>query len=72
MNLTKIKRECVEEIHRRKFLIPGDRSVMLQVHHLRQGGVLKGKPRFVDFNLPPPNWGAHFTPWVTEMSSAYP
>ncbi|OVA01818.1 Leucine-rich repeat [Macleaya cordata] len=34
--------------------------------------VLKGKPRFADFNLVPPNWGAHFTPWVTEMSSAYP
>ncbi|KAF8406072.1 hypothetical protein HHK36_008152 [Tetracentron sinense] len=34
--------------------------------------VLKGKPRFADFNLVPPNWGAHFTPWVSAMSVAYP
>ncbi|RZC55609.1 hypothetical protein C5167_014459 [Papaver somniferum] len=34
--------------------------------------VLKGKPRFADFQLVPQNWGAHFTPWVTEMSLAYP
>ncbi|KAK9270650.1 hypothetical protein L1049_026232 [Liquidambar formosana] len=34
--------------------------------------VLKGKPRFADFNLMPPNWGAHFLPWVTAMASAYP
>ncbi|KAF8404677.1 hypothetical protein HHK36_009565 [Tetracentron sinense] len=34
--------------------------------------VLKGKPRFADFNLVPLNWGAHFTPWVTAMAEAYP
>ncbi|KAJ4701416.1 Transport inhibitor response 1-like protein [Melia azedarach] len=34
--------------------------------------VLKGKPRFADFNLMPPDWGAHFTPWVSVMAKAYP
>lgn len=34
--------------------------------------VLKGKPRFADFNLFPTNWGAHFTPWVSSFSSVYP
>ncbi|KAJ0024850.1 hypothetical protein Pint_08426 [Pistacia integerrima] len=34
--------------------------------------VLKGKPRFADFNLMPPDWGAHFTPWVSVMATAYP
>ncbi|KAJ4963427.1 hypothetical protein NE237_023366 [Protea cynaroides] len=34
--------------------------------------VLKGKPRFADFSLVPPNWGAHFFPWVSAMASAYP
>ncbi|GAV66803.1 hypothetical protein CFOL_v3_10313, partial [Cephalotus follicularis] len=34
--------------------------------------VLKGKPRFADFNLMPPNWGAHFAPWVLAMAKAYP
>lgn len=34
--------------------------------------VLKGRPRFADFNLMPPNWGAHFAPWVAAMASAYP
>ncbi|XP_043712846.1 transport inhibitor response 1-like protein [Telopea speciosissima] len=34
--------------------------------------VLKGKPRFADFSLVPINWGAHFSPWVTAMSSANP
>ncbi|KAF9622982.1 hypothetical protein IFM89_035697 [Coptis chinensis] len=34
--------------------------------------VLKGKPRFADFNLIPVNWGAHFKPWSTCMTSAYP
>lgn len=34
--------------------------------------VLKGKPRFADFNMMPPNWGAHFAPWVTAMAAAYP
>ncbi|KAA8538148.1 hypothetical protein F0562_027756 [Nyssa sinensis] len=33
---------------------------------------LKGKPRFADFNLMPPNWGAHFTPWVAAMAYSYP
>lgn len=34
--------------------------------------VLKGKPRFADFNMLPPNWGAHFSPWVSAMAVAYP
>lgn len=34
--------------------------------------LLKGKPRFADFNMMPPNWGAHFAPWITTMASAYP
>ncbi|KAK6940219.1 COI1, F-box [Dillenia turbinata] len=34
--------------------------------------VLKGKPRFADFNLMPPDWGAHFAPWVTATAAAYP
>ncbi|KAG1366577.1 transport inhibitor response 1-like protein [Cocos nucifera] len=34
--------------------------------------VLKGKPRFADFNLVPNNWGAHFHPWVSAMAAAYP
>ncbi|XWS23951.1 hypothetical protein CRYUN_Cryun28dG0059800 [Craigia yunnanensis] len=33
---------------------------------------LKGKPRFADFNLMPPDWGAHFNPWVLAMTKAYP
>ncbi|XP_004299699.1 PREDICTED: transport inhibitor response 1-like protein [Fragaria vesca subsp. vesca] len=33
---------------------------------------IKGKPRFADFNLMPPNWGAHFRPWVSAMAKAYP
>ncbi|KAH9319760.1 hypothetical protein KI387_021529, partial [Taxus chinensis] len=33
---------------------------------------LKGKPRFADFNLVPPNWGANLTPWVSAMALAYP
>ncbi|KAF5456038.1 hypothetical protein F2P56_025553 [Juglans regia] len=33
---------------------------------------IKGRPRFADFNLMPPDWGAHFAPWVTAMASAYP
>ncbi|KAG7966494.1 hypothetical protein I3843_08G054100 [Carya illinoinensis] len=33
---------------------------------------IKGRPRFADFNLMPIDWGAHFTPWVTAMASAYP
>ncbi|KAK0576978.1 hypothetical protein LWI29_026111 [Acer saccharum] len=34
--------------------------------------VLKGKPRFADFNLMPPTWGAHFGPWVSSMTKFYP
>ncbi|XP_010266476.1 PREDICTED: transport inhibitor response 1-like protein isoform X2 [Nelumbo nucifera] len=34
--------------------------------------VLKGKPRFADFSLVPPNWGAQFFPWVSAMAAAYP
>ncbi|KAG0487037.1 hypothetical protein HPP92_009132 [Vanilla planifolia] len=34
--------------------------------------ILKGKPRFADFNLVPLGWGACFTPWVFAMASAYP
>ncbi|KAF2291604.1 hypothetical protein GH714_026079 [Hevea brasiliensis] len=33
---------------------------------------LKGKPRFADFNLMPPTWGAYFAPWVSAMAKAYP
>lgn len=33
--------------------------------------VLKGKPRFADFSLLPPDWGAHFTPWVSGMANVY-
>ncbi|KAL3592274.1 hypothetical protein D5086_010914 [Populus alba] len=33
---------------------------------------LKGKPRFADFNLMPPYWGAHFAPWVSAMAMTYP
>uniref|UniRef100_A0A7N0U167 Transport inhibitor response 1-like protein n=1 Tax=Kalanchoe fedtschenkoi TaxID=63787 RepID=A0A7N0U167_KALFE len=34
--------------------------------------LLKGKPRFADFQLMPHDWGAHFAPWVTAISDAYP
>ncbi|XP_010445996.1 PREDICTED: transport inhibitor response 1-like protein [Camelina sativa] len=34
--------------------------------------VLKGKPRFADFNLMPPDWGANFAPWVSTMAKSYP
>ncbi|KAK4803743.1 hypothetical protein SAY86_003560 [Trapa natans] len=34
--------------------------------------VIKGRPRFADFNLMPQNWGAHFGPWVATMGKAYP
>eukprot|EP01018_Ginkgo_biloba_P008322 Gb_35574 [translate_table: standard] len=33
---------------------------------------LKGKPRFADFNLVPPNWGAHLSPWISAMAQVYP
>lgn len=32
---------------------------------------IKGKPRFADFSLLPPDWGAHFAPWVNSMAEAY-
>ncbi|KAK1314387.1 Transport inhibitor response 1-like protein [Acorus calamus] len=32
---------------------------------------LKGKPRFADFNLLPPGWGAHFGPWAFAFAAAY-
>ncbi|KAJ0981328.1 hypothetical protein J5N97_009583 [Dioscorea zingiberensis] len=35
------------------------------------GVVLKGKPRFADFGLVPPGWGARFSPWAAALSSAY-
>lgn len=34
--------------------------------------VLKGKPRFSDFNLVPPNWGADIHAWLVVFASAYP
>ncbi|XP_058087903.1 transport inhibitor response 1-like protein [Magnolia sinica] len=34
--------------------------------------VLKGKPRFADFNLVPPNWGAHFATWVSALANGCP
>ncbi|PKA59495.1 Transport inhibitor response 1-like protein [Apostasia shenzhenica] len=34
--------------------------------------VLKGKPRFADFNLVPLGWGSRFSPWVAAMAVAYP
>ncbi|CAJ1971710.1 unnamed protein product [Sphenostylis stenocarpa] len=33
---------------------------------------VKGKPRFADFDLMPPDWGAHFTPWASALAQAYP
>ncbi|PIA32158.1 hypothetical protein AQUCO_04500035v1 [Aquilegia coerulea] len=33
---------------------------------------LKGKPRFSDFNLVPPNWGADIHLWLVAFASAYP
>ncbi|KAJ6812840.1 uncharacterized protein M6B38_145890 [Iris pallida] len=34
--------------------------------------VLKGKPRFADFGLVPPEWGARLGPWVSAAAPAYP
>ncbi|EHA8588798.1 transport inhibitor response 1-like protein [Cocos nucifera] len=34
--------------------------------------VLKGKPRFADFSLVPPRWGAGFYPWLAALVPAYP
>lgn len=33
---------------------------------------LKGKPRFSDFNLVPPNWGADVHSWLLSFASKYP
>ena len=33
---------------------------------------IKGKPRFSDFNLVPPNWGADIHSWLVVFASAYP
>ncbi|KAK6917463.1 Transport inhibitor response 1 domain [Dillenia turbinata] len=33
---------------------------------------IKGKPRFSDFNLVPPNWGADIQAWLFAFASAYP
>lgn len=33
---------------------------------------LKGKPRFSDFSLVPPNWGADIHSWLMVFSSSYP
>lgn len=33
---------------------------------------LKGKPRFSDFNLVPPNWGADIHSWLVAFASTYP
>ncbi|MCO5599050.1 hypothetical protein L7F22_053149 [Adiantum nelumboides] len=30
--------------------------------------ILKGRPRFSDFNLVPPNWGASVQPWLQELA----
>ncbi|MCO5604737.1 hypothetical protein L7F22_058907 [Adiantum nelumboides] len=34
--------------------------------------ILKGKPRFSDFGLVPPNWGGFADPWVSGLVLAYP
>ncbi|KAH9796707.1 protein TRANSPORT INHIBITOR RESPONSE 1 [Citrus sinensis] len=33
---------------------------------------LKGKPRFSDFNLVPPNWGADIHAWLVAFAAKYP
>lgn len=33
---------------------------------------LKGKPRFSDFGLVPPRWGASAGPWIATLAHAYP
>ena len=33
---------------------------------------LKGKPRFSDFNLVPPNWGANIHSWLVVFAKKYP
>ena len=34
--------------------------------------ILKGKPRFSDFNLVPENWGADIHPWLVCFAKAFP
>ncbi|KAG1334613.1 transport inhibitor response 1-like protein [Cocos nucifera] len=34
--------------------------------------VLKGKPRFADFELVPAGWGARFSPWLAALATANP
>ncbi|GFS43989.1 RNI-like superfamily protein [Actinidia rufa] len=46
------------------------RRVMERFRHVT-AMTIKGKPRFADFNMIPPNWGANFTPWVTSMAHCY-
>lgn len=33
---------------------------------------IKGKPRFADFGLVPPFWGADADPWISALAAAYP
>ncbi|KAF5740175.1 F-box family protein [Tripterygium wilfordii] len=47
------------------------RRVTSRFTHVRSV-MLKGRPRFADFNLMPLNWGAHFAPWVNAMVKPYP
>lgn len=34
--------------------------------------VIKGKPRFADFGLTPPNWGANSSRWISGLAESYP
>nr|AVV48462.1 F-box protein [Bassia scoparia] len=34
--------------------------------------IIKGRPRFADFGLMPPNWGAHSYRWFSVFAQAYP
>ncbi|KAG7037616.1 Transport inhibitor response 1-like protein, partial [Cucurbita argyrosperma subsp. argyrosperma] len=47
------------------------RRVMSRFNRVRSV-TIKGKPRFADFNMMPPDWGAHFSPWVASMAKSYP
>lgn len=33
---------------------------------------MKGRPRFTDFGLVPPRWGAFIQPWIEAMAVHYP
>ena len=37
-----------------------------------RGVTLKGRPRFSDFNLVPPNWGADVRAWLDAFARSYP